>query len=68
MTREDYDRALKINPEYAKAYGNRGLAWKELGEKEKARADWEKAVELFEAQGRQQEYADIVQGWLEDLK
>jgi tetratricopeptide (TPR) repeat protein len=37
----DYNEALKINPKYAKAYYNRGLAYKSQAE-----ADYKKAVEL----------------------
>ena len=34
---QDYDRAIQLNPNYAKAYYNRGLAYKELWHKEAAR-------------------------------
>ena len=36
---EDYTQAIQLNPDYAKAYCNRGEAWLHLKEWEKARAD-----------------------------
>jgi tetratricopeptide (TPR) repeat protein len=53
--REDWDtaiacftEAIRINPDYAKAYYNRGVAYEELGEKAKAATDFAKAKELGE--------------------
>ena len=43
----DYTEAIKLNPEYAQAYNNRGFAYRELGKKEEADADsrtWAKLI------------------------
>ena len=43
---EDYDEAIRLNPEDAVAYYNRGLAYKELGKKAEAIDDFEKFITL----------------------
>jgi len=43
---EYYNRAIELNPENAKAYNNRGLAYMNLEEYEKAISDYNKAIEL----------------------
>ncbi|MFT3885212.1 MAG: tetratricopeptide repeat protein [Flavobacteriales bacterium] len=35
----DYDRAIKINPNYSYAFNNRGWSWYKLGQKDKALKD-----------------------------
>ncbi|MGL6339163.1 MAG: tetratricopeptide repeat protein [Waterburya sp.] len=40
-------QAIKINPHYAKAYYNRGLAYKELNKYQAATADYQKAAQLL---------------------
>lgn len=40
---KDYDEAIKLKPEYGVALMNRGFAWNELGENEKACKDWTEA-------------------------
>ena len=47
----DFDKALALNPQGAKAYANRGLAKSGLGRHEEARADLELALELATEQG-----------------
>lgn len=49
----DFDAALRLNPNYARAYINRGITKvdRDLASKE-AKADWEKALKLAEEQGR----------------
>jgi protein O-mannosyl-transferase len=42
----DFDRAVAIDPEYAKAYYNRGLAYDKMGELNKAIADYRKTISL----------------------
>jgi protein O-mannosyl-transferase len=42
----DFDRAVAINPEYAKAYYNRGLAYDKLGELDHAISDYRKTISL----------------------
>jgi tetratricopeptide (TPR) repeat protein len=50
----DYNSALKINSNYADAYNNRGLARSDVGDKQGAIADLQKAAELFQQQGNTQ--------------
>ncbi|MER3493461.1 MAG: hypothetical protein C4323_14700, partial [Mastigocladus sp. ERB_26_2] len=52
----DYTSALKINPNYADAYYNRGIARYNLGDNQGAIADLQKAAELFRQQGNTQLY------------
>ena len=42
----DYDRAIEINPDYAKAYTNRGKAKYKLGDYHGAIADYDRTIEL----------------------
>jgi len=41
-----YDKAISLNPQYAQAYYNRGLAKKALGQYEQAIAAYDKAIDL----------------------
>ncbi|MFQ5996345.1 MAG: tetratricopeptide repeat protein [Dehalococcoidales bacterium] len=43
---EEYDEAIRLDPEYAVAYGNRAFAYKRQGNKAKAIADFEKFITL----------------------
>jgi len=43
---EDYNEAIRLNPEYAVAYNNRGYAYKLQGKKAEAIADFEKFITL----------------------
>ncbi len=43
---KDYDKAIELNPQYAKAYNNRGKAKAKLGRNEEAIKDYDKAIEL----------------------
>ena len=43
---EDYDEAIRIDPEYGKAYYNRGIAYEILGQQPRAERDFERAKEL----------------------
>ena len=36
----DYDEAIRLDPEYAKAYNNRGLTYQSLGKVEEAERDF----------------------------
>jgi regulator of sirC expression with transglutaminase-like and TPR domain len=60
----DYNSTLKINPNYAQAYGKRGLARYQLGDKQGAINDLQKAAELFQQQGN----TDLSQQALELIK
>lgn len=41
-----YNQALELNPDFAEAYKNRGICYRELGETAKAEADFAKAKAL----------------------
>ena len=43
----DFNTAIQLNPEYAKAYHNRGFLYHQIGELEKAIEDYDKAIELY---------------------
>ena len=49
---EYYTKAIELNPEYTYAYYNRGIAYNDLGQYQKAIDDYTKAIEL------NPEYAD----------
>ena len=42
-----FNEALEINPRYADAYDNRGLAYYYKGQYDKACSDWRRACELY---------------------
>jgi tetratricopeptide (TPR) repeat protein len=46
---EDYGSAIDLDPQYAKAYNNRGNAYASLGSLEQALADYDRALELDES-------------------
>ena len=43
---QDYDKAIKLNLDFAEAYFNRGLAYAEKGDYDRAIQDYDKASEL----------------------
>jgi tetratricopeptide (TPR) repeat protein len=43
---KQYNRAIEINPDYAKAYNNRGLVYFVKGEFERAILDYSKAIKI----------------------
>jgi tetratricopeptide (TPR) repeat protein len=45
----DYTSAIEVDPEYAKAYNNRGNAYATMGDLVKAVADYDQALELDES-------------------
>ena len=49
----DYDTAIRLKPQEAAAYYNRGLAKGDVGRDEEARADWQRALELATEQGNE---------------
>jgi tetratricopeptide (TPR) repeat protein len=42
----DFDEAIRLDPKYAVAYGNRAIAYKLQGNKAKAISDFEKFITL----------------------
>ena len=43
---QDYNKAIELNPNFALAYYNRGLAKHKLGEHKEAIQDYNKAIEI----------------------
>jgi len=43
---EEFDEAIRLDPKYAVAYGNRAIAYKLQGNKAKAISDFEKFIAL----------------------
>ena len=41
----DYDKAIELNPNYAEAYNNLGLAFQDKGDLESAIGNFQKALE-----------------------
>ena len=56
----DYDRALKIDPNNADAYYNRGVTRLSLEDKPGAIQDLQKAAELYQQQGKTDDYQDAL--------
>ena len=54
-----YNLALRLKPDYADAYYNRGIAKVALGNSEKAKADFQTALELAEQQDKEDLKTDI---------
>jgi tetratricopeptide (TPR) repeat protein len=57
----DYTQGIKINPNYAEAYGIRGFARYQLGDKQGAINDLQKAAELFQQQGKTEQYQKLLE-------
>jgi tetratricopeptide (TPR) repeat protein len=57
----DLDQAIKLSPENADAYYNRGLAKQNTGDKTGAIPDFQKAAELYKQQGRNNEAKDALE-------
>ncbi|MGF1478611.1 MAG: tetratricopeptide repeat protein [Cyanophyceae cyanobacterium] len=63
---QNYSQAISLNPQYARAYGERGLLRANLGDKHGAREDYQQAAQLFLAQGSKANY-EMVLGYLQSL-
>jgi tetratricopeptide (TPR) repeat protein len=56
----DFDRAIEIDPNYADAYYNRARTRNLLGDKEGAIGDFQKAADLYQKEGKTQDYQDAM--------
>ena len=59
-------RALTLNPRNAEAYYLRGISQAESGKVTLAQADWERAIELYQSEGKAS-YVLNIRGRLEAL-
>ncbi|MBD6618927.1 tetratricopeptide repeat protein [Komarekiella sp. 'clone 1'] len=57
----DYNQALKINPNLAQAYYSKGIVRAALGDKQWAIADLQKAANLFQEQGKTEDYQKVLE-------
>lgn len=71
----DYNQAIEFDPNYARAYYNRGNIWRKLGDNQTAIADYNQAIELdsqyaaaYNNRGRARFDLRDIQGAAEDLQ
>jgi tetratricopeptide (TPR) repeat protein len=62
----DYNQAIAINPDYAHAYYNKALIFEDLGDTNTAGTHFERAAELYQQQGNEEDYRDAMEQ-LEEL-
>jgi tetratricopeptide (TPR) repeat protein len=48
----DYTESIKLNPQLAEAFHNRGLTYYQLGQRSQAVKELQQAAELFSSQGK----------------
>jgi tetratricopeptide (TPR) repeat protein len=56
----DYNRAIELKPDLADAYYNRGNIWGDLGEGKRAIEDFQRAADLYQQQGKSEDYQDAL--------
>ncbi|HEY9906465.1 MAG TPA: tetratricopeptide repeat protein [Thermosynechococcaceae cyanobacterium] len=64
---QSYGQAIQLAPDYARAYGNRGLVRLNLGDKRGALEDWQNAAKLFLTQGSTTNY-EMALGYIRKLE
>ncbi|MFM7369817.1 MAG: tetratricopeptide repeat protein [Sphaerospermopsis kisseleviana] len=57
---ENFDQAIRINPNVAEAYGIRGIARLQLGDVKGATEDLQKAADIFQHKGKIAEYQEVM--------
>ena len=65
---DDYNLAIKFNPNYAYAYHGRGHVKSALGDKQGAIADFQQAVKLYQQQGGNEYWLRIAQDRIRELQ
>ena len=58
---EDYDEAIRLNPDDADAYYNLGLAYRQQENNRQALESFRQAAELYQQQGKQEDYQDALE-------
>ncbi len=56
----DYNKAITLKSDYANAYYNRAIVYKIQGETETAINDYQKAAELYQKEGKTDDYQDAI--------
>jgi tetratricopeptide (TPR) repeat protein len=59
LARREFEAALRLDPNYMKAYDNLGLTLEAIGELDAAVVSWKRAIELSEKQGLSAEWPNI---------
>lgn len=59
--KEDFDREILINPNFAEAYKYRGIAYSKLGDKQRAFYDFKHATNLYLRQGNIDDYYSVIE-------
>ena len=59
LAKQELEKAIRLDPSYMKAYDNLGLTLEGMGDDKAALANYEKAFELMERQGRKSEWPYI---------
>lgn len=57
---EDYNQAIKFNPNDADAYYNRGIVYASLEDKFQGISDFKQAAKLYQQQGNNEDYQDAL--------
>ena len=63
---DDYDEAIRLNPNFMNAYINRGIVQLDLNNTDKVRVDLQRALELAEQQGNDN-LKVYIEKWLQEL-
>ncbi|WP_137666513.1 tetratricopeptide repeat protein, partial [Sphaerospermopsis reniformis] len=58
---DDYNQAIKINPNYANAYIGRGNVRDDLGDKQGAIKDFQTAANIYKKEGKETDYQDTME-------
>jgi tetratricopeptide (TPR) repeat protein len=59
---EDYTAALRIDPNHFGAYLNRGFVYRNKGDYARARADWEKALQIRPNDSTARDNLEVLRG------
>ena len=57
----DFNEAIRLDTEFAFAYFSRGIIYQKQGNNRQALADFRKAADLYQQQGKQEDYQDALE-------